>query len=282
MSQIIAPSTRIYDPSREKPPFEITQRYGLDRRNAKVSVEGLVAYYLMNEGAGSIVQDLSGNGNNGVFVANPLWVYGQSGPAIDFSDDAINVGDVLGTEAGVTIVCKFRWDGGGNSYNRIIDSYPGPSIVLNSPTGILGFYGKISGVTKDLSWTTAIAVSGETATWAFRLGNNLQECYKNGVLVDGALSAATGEGTYDDNGAVNMYIGNRESDMGRDYDGLIEYVYVYNRALSAGEILQLSRKPFCQLAQPRLIVNVPVAVSGGINMPLVMQQMNQFNGGQAA
>ena len=96
MGRIIAPSTRIYDPSREKPPFEFTQRYGLDRRNAKVSTEGLVAYYLMNEAGDNQVFDLSGNGNVGAFVADTHFDSGEFGPCVslDGTGDYINIGDV--------------------------------------------------------------------------------------------------------------------------------------------------------------------------------------------
>ena len=61
--------------------------------------KGLVGLWLMNEGGGNKVYDLSGNENHGTLTnMDPAtdWVGGKDGPAIDFdgSDDYVDMGDV--------------------------------------------------------------------------------------------------------------------------------------------------------------------------------------------
>ena len=46
---------------------------------------GLVASYSMNQAAGSVLADLSGNGNNGTLINGPLWLSGKNGTALSFN-----------------------------------------------------------------------------------------------------------------------------------------------------------------------------------------------------
>jgi len=65
--------------------------------------------------------------------------------------------------------------------------------------------------------------------------------------------------------------------------GNIEYVYLFNRALSASEISLLYREPFCGYRWTNIIQLASyVAAAGGSSVAKIMQQMNQFNGGAAA
>ena len=45
--------------------------------------QGLVGYWLMNEGSGNQLNDLSLNGNDLAFYNTPQWVTGESGRAIE-------------------------------------------------------------------------------------------------------------------------------------------------------------------------------------------------------
>jgi len=44
----------------------------------------LVSHWTLDEGFGTIVNDSSGNGNNGTFVGNPQWIVGIKGGALEF------------------------------------------------------------------------------------------------------------------------------------------------------------------------------------------------------
>ena len=41
---------------------------------------------------------------------------------------------------------------------------------------------------------------------------------------------------------LNVFIGENPESLGRFWDGLIDEVYIYNRALSAGEVLYLANQ----------------------------------------
>jgi len=243
----------------------------------------LSSLWLENEGAGNSISDLSGNNPVGVFVGNPVWKVDNQGYTIDFSDDAINIGgniyDRCASE--LTIIVKLKWDGVANTYAMIIDKYPGVSIY-KYPTlqESLCFYGKIGGTGYDVRWVSAKVVSGEEAVWALRLGNGFQECYKNGKLSDAALAGGPYAGNYDIGTGVNAYIGNSASDMARDWSGLISYMMIFNRALTAFEIAHLYREPFYMFRDSNeAAILGSYVTAGGISIPLVMQQMDQFNGG---
>ncbi|MFB0523909.1 MAG: hypothetical protein ACETVZ_00085, partial [Phycisphaerae bacterium] len=45
---------------------------------------GLIGYWIMNEGGGSKVFDLSGNDNTGTFVGNTAWAAGKFGSCLSF------------------------------------------------------------------------------------------------------------------------------------------------------------------------------------------------------
>ena len=58
------------------------------------SASGLVGYWSFDEGTGTTARDLSGRGNTGTLVNNPTWTTGQVGGALSFDgvDDFVNVG----------------------------------------------------------------------------------------------------------------------------------------------------------------------------------------------
>ena len=212
---------------------------------------GLVGCWLMNENGGNKVYDLSGNKNHGTFVNNPLWIPGTSGPAIDFTNDAINIGDAIYNACiyNCTIVCKFLRRNL-STYGRLIDKYPGPSIYINPNTPYaVSFYGTIGEVSRTYAWTASSIIANIWYVVAVVLSPGHQRIYRNGVLAQAELDNGPFTGVYSAGTGINAYIGNR-TDMTRDINGKIEYMYIYDRALSAAEIRWLYRGPFVMFAQP--------------------------------
>jgi hypothetical protein len=58
-------------------------------------IDGQVAYWPLDEGAGTETADLSGNENHGTFLDSPTWVIGKFGGALDFDgdNDAVDCGN---------------------------------------------------------------------------------------------------------------------------------------------------------------------------------------------
>ena len=48
-----------------------------------VNLDGLVGYWPMDEGSGTIAADMSIFGNDGVLNGNPEWIVGKVGSALD-------------------------------------------------------------------------------------------------------------------------------------------------------------------------------------------------------
>ena len=62
----------------------------------EVSAAGnLVAAYNFNEGSGTVLNDLSGNGNQGTLVNGPVWSTGKYGGALTFdgANDLVTIND---------------------------------------------------------------------------------------------------------------------------------------------------------------------------------------------
>lgn len=221
------------------------------------SVDGLRFYWRGIE-AGNAV-DESPCGNHGT-ITGATWV----GGALDFSKDDVNIGatvyDSVTTE--MTIICCFMHQGEGSSYGRIIDKYPGPTLLVTTSNTALRFYGTIGGTNRDKEWTTAIYAENEWTTAAAVFGPSLQACYINGVLADGSLDGGPYAGAYSTGPGIDAVLGNRASDGRRDWDGLISYMIIYDRALLAWQVEKLHRNPNLPIWQEPMWE--PVTLPSGI------------------
>ena len=210
---------------------------------------GLVGYWLMNEGSGNKVSDLSGNGNTGTFytVSLPTWTLGETGSAVQFeSTDYIGIGDLtslFSTEA--TLVMKLKldldppFDSSRTGYAYLESAankshYPFTNGLLYIATFhtdrlIVGFDN--SGFDKT-QWHQ-LAITTKPGAGNYKL-------YQNDNLV------TTGTGPANVTVAAASKLGEVTTNW---LNGLIEYAFVYNRALTASEIAQLHREPFAMFAQ---------------------------------
>jgi len=251
---LLLPDTRILKPY-EKPSFEWTQRYGLDWQNAKVSLEGLVGYWLMNEGTGNAVADLGGNGNHGVFVNTPLWTADR----ILFEKDDNDGIDVTPPNASVfpsgsdpyTIVCKINITDRTNAVTVFdYDLYDPQWGFYNGVPWIYDGHDTLTGGTalsNGIDYQVAFVRDGT--------GANQTRVYVNGVLW------YTGQHDESMNVPTTVRIG-YDNNAGEGFDGHIYFTYIYNRAFSASEIALLYQEPSCQVWKPKTQIVVGW-VSGG-------------------
>jgi len=183
--------------------------------------------------------DVSDNDNWGTFNGGVKPVAGISGQALSFDgvDDYVDCGDIAATEGigALTIEAWFY----ANSFGT------NDGIVGKRQSGVDDSWGVMTGtgnVIQFRTWTSAGAVlmSSNTAlltnTWhhivAIYDGVDMR-IYRNGVL-DSTPSAQTGNIIAGDS---SVWIG-AYYDIGNTFDGLIDEVRIYNRALSADEIQQ--------------------------------------------
>ena len=199
-----------------------------------------VGAWVMNEGGGGTVFDLSGNGNDGTFAGGanqPTWV--PNGINFDGADyiSVPNSGSINITGDQLTIV------------SRVLASGLGSDIVMVSKNTWQQYkLGKnaADGVRMTVSATGVAEVDGDTAlsinTWHTIAGvyNGVNiKVFLDG-LQDGVPGALTGG---IDSSANGMTIGSR-SDPTSYWEGSAEYVYIYNQALSPAQIAYLHTNPY--------------------------------------
>lgn len=225
---------------------------------------GLIGCWLFNEFSGKMVWDYSNCGHTGKFIDSPAW----TPDGVDFKDDAIDVGTdaYTGVSTEMTIVARI-YRHSYTSYPRIIDKYPAPSIMVGTDivSNPLRFYGTIGGTSRDDLWETAYIPVNTWFTICARLGAGFQEAYINGTLRTSQLKEGPYTGVYNTGPTVSAYIGNRASDKARNWDGVISYVMLWNRALSPREIAMQALLPYAMFDQrPYWMDYVTPAAGGGV------------------
>jgi len=229
--------------------------------------KGLVGYWLFNEGAGNTVFDLSGKNNIGTLVGAPTWGLGRSGKALGFDgDDYVSIPD------------SSDWDIGSGDYS--IESWfktssSGDIFVVGQSNagGSASWYLRINGISANkISFVTSVSTVAKIVTSTTSV-NDGAWYHVVGIIRSGTMYLyvnGISEGTPLAIGAVDNY--NNAVSIGRlgEYDGLyfngsIDEVRIYNRALSANEIAWLYREPYAMFDDQVVIIGeVPPLVVGGI------------------
>jgi len=199
-------------------------------------VEGLVAYYPFENDT----TDISDNGLDGIVFGDPVFVDGAEGMALDFNGDYyvdcggnvefsftdamtvstwVNIRSV--TTAWMAMVAK-----GENAWRLAIN---------NETTGI--HYAFSGG---DRGWQAA-----NTATeLAFDEWYHVAATYDTNVgalvYINGVLDASNENLDGIDTNDMPLLLGDNPEATGRFFDGMLDEVKIYNRALSAEEICYLS------------------------------------------
>ena len=224
----------------------------------------LVGYWLMNEGGGKAIYDLSGNRNTGTFYGDTKWVPGKFGSCLSFDGNAdyVNMGTLPGVLDNVsvfTISCWVNWPIGPGNYDIVLgkysDSTHAVSLNANATGTYLAFsvcngstsYAYISDFVLVGVWYHLVFVfDGAGATNSDRL-----KIYSNGqqrtLTFNGTIPSATPSIP-----STPFYLGYTSSTY--CLLGLLDDVMIFNRVLTASEIQQLYREPFCMFAKPPIIV----------------------------
>jgi len=245
---------------------------------------------LFNEGSGTIVSDLSGNGYNLTAYNSPTWGSGKFGADIDFvgaSNHYLKISKAVISGPPFTIVCWFKPHDVTVSYNLVSICDQGTNIYDRHLLNISGAeggdpvsaYSMVSGTTVAAHTSNSYIVNkwhmacGRWFTATDRRvvldadfsneGTDTTSC--SPVNLDRTLIGAQSFHTYDPYEASTL-------------DGEISHVIIWNRILTDSEIALPYREPFGDLG-PR-IMNLYVPAAGGAGTPLL--QMNHFNGGMAA
>jgi len=204
---------------------------------ASAADPSLVGWWKLNEGAGSVANDSSGYGNSGTLDGGPTWAAGQilGGLAFDGSDDHVDCGNdpSLDITSAITIAAWVQPTGpGGSSYPRIVDKSngtggadPGYKLYLRSGENYLvtlsagGTYLNSSSSLEVNAWNYLVFITDGTQ----------RKLFLNGTWQrwdDGNLPASS---------TNPLYLGDGPAGS-RPFEGILDEVRVYNRALAEEEI----------------------------------------------
>ena len=206
--------------------------------------KGLVGYWLMNEGTGNIVQDLSGNGNDGTFgvgAASPSWIAGNHGSAINFDGgdtcEITEKSNVLAITNALTIIANVKFNNT-SAYDSVINRYDagGGYGIYYSSQPRLRFVVRDGGSNYDECLISGQPVTGEWMQIAGVFDGANSYIYKNAILGDTQVGTALSNTSTDTLSIGTGFYGDSFVD--------IDHVMIWNRALSAREIQDLHSNPF--------------------------------------
>jgi len=230
---------------------------------------GLAGCWLLNEATGEIVTDSSPRRNNGTFnysSAAPMWKPGKYGSCLEFgSERCIDCG-----------TGKFGWDltneisvvalvnQNASQVNTIFarSGYVRPCRLSAYNSGRFKWWVYTDGTDCAIYSTSFNAIDGSefihvAGTW--RPGDG--RLYVNSVQEAGESSSSGSLSLVNDSQPVGIGGMYEAGNYYYCWNGRIEYVFVYNRALSAEEIRWLYREPFAMFARPICPASIPVTTT---------------------
>ncbi len=207
---------------------------------------GLVGYWNFNDGAGAKAGDISGNGNTATLVGSPSWITGKLGKALNFngstnyatagSSSSLNLSDTITISVWVK---SPDWHPTA-SWRAIVDKssygiYVWPSSNILRFQLVLATTGIVtvdSGVLNTNQWYHVVGTYDKNA------GANNFKIYVNGVLHD----SSTQSNSIVAGNALNIGLYS-----GSYFNGIMDDLRIYNRALSVAEIQQLYKQNATQV-----------------------------------
>jgi hypothetical protein len=218
---------------------------------------GLVGCYLFNEGGGKKVFNvIQPSVSEGTLEGGAAWKPGGEGFCIEFAagGNAVNVAHSSGlafdgyTDS-YTVIIRAKGDSQPTNY-RLLEKRGGQTpypVALRRGAGVvLSSYLSDGIVTPTVSFGTVWNSVWHTLGFVVDHSANYLYAYKDGIRVDSAQNTVTA--TTANSGSY--YVGNSYL-YSTDFVGQVAWLFIYNRALSAAEIAQLYREPFCMF-EPRV------------------------------
>ncbi|MBN1311952.1 MAG: discoidin domain-containing protein [Anaerolineae bacterium] len=207
-----------------------------------------LAWYQFDESSGTTAVDASGNGLNATLVNGPTWVSGRVGNAVnlDGSNDYVSMpSGILSSLNDFTIATWVKLDTTG-SWRRLFDFGTGTSanmfLVPQSGSGAIRFAITTGG------WSAEQQINGSSAlptgSWvhvAVTLSGSTGRLYVDGVQVGQNTSMTLRPSSLGSTG--NNWLGRSQYSGDAYLDGQIDQFMIYNRALSASEVLALYQNP---------------------------------------
>jgi hypothetical protein len=222
-------------------PAEISRLYNAgEAKYTNATKVGLIAHYTFDETSGTVLNDRSGQGNDGVLTNGPTFTTGKFKNALNFdgANDRVVIPDdnSLDSTSEMTISVWFKADAYANPYNELVVKGGHYYVRMNNSQSKM-----------ELLWLDGTNVRTMTPTrpstgvWHHGVmvikNNDIHKWYLNGVDSSTAVSTyfALGRTLTDSLGIGDQSQGTPDE----VWDGLIDETRIYNRALTAAEVAKL-------------------------------------------
>jgi len=220
---------------------------------------GLVGWWKFDEAssgtcAGASVMDASGSGNTGTCVNSSTYGTGKIGPgamSFDGSTQYVDMGDMNATESiGVLTVSTWFYSNPSQSYRTVVSKgyYSSGSWEMRMTRDIEGPTIDCCVVTTNGLHCVAIGVSNSQWNHVVMVYNGATvSVFKNGVFV--SSTPQTGNIV---NTAVSVMIG-QNGNSGEYFNGQIDDVRIYNRALTDTEVAELYQYNLARIGNAHIV-----------------------------
>lgn len=199
---------------------------------------GLVGYWKLDEGTGNVTMDSSGNNNSGALMNEPLWTDGKYGKALSFDgeDDYVAVPqssnlDIVDSVSVTAWVYPKAFPTAGIILSRWYDgTEPDRGVTLHFMQASHLRFGVI-----DDGNLLDVPFSFEINKWyylAATWNGSVSKVYVNGIEI--GHRSTSGSFT---NQNVNLGIGCDLNPFHAYFNGTIDNIMIYNRSLSAEEVM---------------------------------------------
>ncbi|MDO8495723.1 MAG: LamG-like jellyroll fold domain-containing protein [bacterium] len=208
----------------------------VQKTNADITT-GLVGHWEFDEGSGTVATDSSGSGNTGTLTNGPTWVAGKVGSGavrLDGTNDYVLLNNtVIGTQNLTFCAWVYQNSSPPNRFNSIIDNTQFNVTVDTYSAPTLNFRASNNGGASAIS-----SSAYQTNTWnhvCFIRSGSTGTFYINGSIsgtADQSIGTPTATG-------FPSAIGQYSSINATNFYGSMDEVRIYNRALSASDVVEL-------------------------------------------
>jgi len=201
-------------------------------------IDGLEASWHFDEGSGTTAYDSSGNDRDGT-IYGATWIDGKFGKALNFdgTDDYVSDGSNINVNA-LSVECwvnPAEW----NYYDRIVQraNGDGKGFALRiSPYNSFMFQVKQYSTDFNIKYTSGLAAN----TWYHVVGTwDGNTANQPKIYVNADEGADTFTDNAGDGGGTILEIGRRANAAQNYFNGIIDEVRIYNRALTPEEVSDL-------------------------------------------
>jgi hypothetical protein len=254
-----------------------------------IPTNGIVAYWSFDENAGTIAYDATSNSNNGT-VNGATWVQGKMGSALQFNgtNSYVDCGvkTSLNPTSAVTVSAWINLNNYPGFYYSLVQNGDSYRLLLTDWSGAQGKGIRIDGLSGGTAATDQLCSQTFLLnTWyhiAFTFSSSTHElrCYVNGLLKsltcwNGACPTGMVSSSFP------FRIGNQPSFgsfIDNNYfDGKMDAIRIYNRALSASEITALYLEPSSTNTPPAFVSSAITSATEDVayNYSIVATDVNQ-------